>query len=49
VTVRYGHRAEEHKTGATGKFERYKAAEALRFAVKSQQVPTVSTTLGRVE
>ena len=48
MTMRYVHPAEEHKREAAGKFERYKAAEALRFAAKSQHVPTVSTTLGRV-
>jgi hypothetical protein len=48
MTMRYVHSAEEHKREAAGKFERYKASEALRFAAKSQQVPTVSTTVDRV-
>jgi integrase len=47
MTMRYVHPAEEHKREAAAKFERYKAAEAIRLAARSQRVPRVSTTLGR--
>jgi integrase len=48
MTMRYVHPAEEHKREAAGKFENYKATEAIRFAARSQRVPTISTTVGRL-
>jgi integrase len=48
MTMRYVHPAEEHKREAAGKFEKYKASEVIKFAARSQQVPTISTTVGRM-
>jgi hypothetical protein len=48
MTMRYVHPAEEDKREASLKFEKYKAAETMKFAARSQWVPTVSTTVGGV-
>jgi hypothetical protein len=36
MTMRYVRPAEEHKRAAAGKFERYKATEAMNVAARSQ-------------
>lgn len=48
MTMRYVHPAEEHKKEAATKLENYKAAELLKFVEKNQRVPTISTTMTRV-
>jgi integrase len=48
MTMRYLHPAEEHKREAAAKVEKYKAAEAMKFAAKNLKVTTIPATLGRV-
>lgn len=48
MTMRYVHPAEEHKREAVNKLESFKITEAVKLAEKSQQVSTISATVGRV-
>jgi site-specific recombinase XerD len=48
MTMRYVHSAEEHKREAAGKFKNYEAFSAMKLAERSHGVPTVSTTVSRL-
>lgn len=52
MTMRYVHPAEEHKKAATARVENFRTdgilEAVLEAAKKSQPVPTISTTIGRV-
>jgi hypothetical protein len=49
MTMRYVHPAAEHKREAVAKIERFKAVSAIELAVRSQGVPTIVTTVERVQ